>query len=206
MYIYAFGSVCRGEIDTSSDVDLLAILDNAEHGFDPLIYSIYSYCRLQELWVQGNPFAWHLHLESKLIYTLDGSDPVAKLGSPAKYTNAVADCEKFYAIFLKAKEEILSSSFSEVFELSNIFLSMRNFATCYSLQYCREPVFSRDSSIQIGLNSLDIQEDIYDIYRRARMLCTRGIGVQLTDIEISEAKSCMDYIDEWMKYTLAGVS
>ena len=28
MYIYAFGSICRGEIDFYSDVDLIAISDD----------------------------------------------------------------------------------------------------------------------------------------------------------------------------------
>lgn len=34
MHIYAFGSICRGEIDKNSDIDLLAIVD----GFDARLW------------------------------------------------------------------------------------------------------------------------------------------------------------------------
>ena len=42
MYIYAFGSICRGEIDFYSDVDLIAISDDLVQlkKFDPNKFSI----------------------------------------------------------------------------------------------------------------------------------------------------------------------
>ena len=62
MYIYAFGSLCRGQVDLESDVDLLAIVDGHDDRFDPSKFSIYSYNRVREIWQEGNPFAWHLSL------------------------------------------------------------------------------------------------------------------------------------------------
>jgi predicted nucleotidyltransferase len=67
MHIYAFGSLCRGEVSRNSDVDLLALVDGFDERFNPEIYSIYSYRRIEELWREGNPFAWHLSLESRLV-------------------------------------------------------------------------------------------------------------------------------------------
>lgn len=81
MHIYVFGSTCRGDILPSSDVDLLAIVDGYDSRFDPNIYSIYSYQRIKEIWDEGNPFAWHLSLESRL--------PAARASHPI--THALGD-------------------------------------------------------------------------------------------------------------------
>ena len=47
VHIYAFGSVCRGEIDFGSDVDLLACVSNSDCAIDPRKYSIYRHERLR---------------------------------------------------------------------------------------------------------------------------------------------------------------
>ncbi|WP_424545407.1 nucleotidyltransferase domain-containing protein [Serratia marcescens] len=55
MHVYAFGSLCRGEMSKYSDIDLLALVNDKDDRFDSDIYSIYSYERLDELWKEGNP-------------------------------------------------------------------------------------------------------------------------------------------------------
>src|ERR1700680_5150119 len=91
MHIYAFGSLCRGEIDVGSDVDLL-LLSNVEKLYvNPQQFSAYSYERIIELWAEGNPFAWHLATEAKLIYSADQSDYIAGLSYPAPYGKPSAD-------------------------------------------------------------------------------------------------------------------
>ena len=60
MHIYAFGSLCRGEVDFGSDVDLLSIIEGPDSRFDPDVFAKYSYDRIRSLWKEGNPFAWHL--------------------------------------------------------------------------------------------------------------------------------------------------
>jgi len=75
MHIYAFGSVCRGEVSRDSDIDLLCIDEGTQADrFDPELYSVYSYERIRELWSEGNPFAWHLWLESRLLFSSDAED------------------------------------------------------------------------------------------------------------------------------------
>ncbi|WET17143.1 hypothetical protein P2W49_10480 [Yersinia intermedia] len=39
---------------------MLAIVSGRDERFNPRDYSIYSYERINELWKEGNPFAWHL--------------------------------------------------------------------------------------------------------------------------------------------------
>ena len=102
MHIYAFGSVCRGDVTRESDVDLLALVDGADSQFDPEKFSIYTYHSITKLWRTGNPFAWHLALESKLLYASDGKDHIYELGRPQPYRSIFEDCSKFRALTSEA--------------------------------------------------------------------------------------------------------
>lgn len=199
MHIYAFGSVCRGEVDSFSDVDLLAIVNGRDERFNPKDYSIYSYARINELWEQGNPFAWHLFLESKLIYSPDSSDYLRSLGEPNAYKSGLADCKKFREIFLSAKKSIETSDLTEIFDLSSVFLAIRNFATCYSLFNNITPDFSRNSARKIVVHSIPIDDLTYELLERARVLCTRGVGELLNSNDIDKVKNMLDKIDSWME-------
>lgn len=198
-HIYAFGSVCRGEISLSSDVDMLAIVDGNDPRFDPNVYSIYSYRRLMELWEEGNPFAWHLSLEAKLLYSADKSDFIQKLGRPSPYLSCLKDCTKFYSIFKDARTFIERRSPSMVFDLSTVFLCVRNIATCFSLGMTTSPNFSRHSALQLGSLSIPISSSEYQVFERARVLSTRGYGLNLSEEEVGVAFRCLGEIGNWME-------
>lgn len=204
MHIYAFGSVCRGEVTLGSDVDLLACVADGSHSFDSEKYSIYTYDRLHKLWEEGNPFAWHLHTESKLIYASDDKSFLKGLGTPAKYKNGIADCEKFYALFLNSKKALESSDNSAIFNLSSIFLSVRNMATCYALSGGKT-VFSRRAAYLIE-PPITLSLEVYSILERARILATRGYGVVIDDDEKRLVKINLDIIKFWMKDILCKVN
>ena len=142
-HLYAFGSLCRGEIDEFSDIDLLACVETQEQArqIDSARFSIYTHDRIRALWSEGNPFAWHLHLESKLMHTSDGRDFLQELHAPYAYTNADVDCAKFIRLFQESLHSLRGTSDSRVFHLSCMFLATRNFATCYSFTRGR-PIFS----------------------------------------------------------------
>jgi len=197
-HIYAFGSVCRGEIDTSSDIDLLAIVHSFDDRFDPNQYSVYSYSRINELWKEGNPFAWHLYLESKLIYADDEYDFIKNKDRPSKYKNGIKDCEKFRDIFLASQKSLSESQLTQIYDLSTIFLSIRNFATCYSLTKLPTPDFSRNSAKNLVSDSVPIDEEAYHILERSRLLCTRGKGDLLDESEITKVQRSFHLIDQWM--------
>lgn len=200
MHIYAFGSICRGDLSFDSDVDLLAVTKGRDSRFDPEKFSIYSYTRISELWEVGNAFAWHLSLESRLIYSSDGSDFLKKLGAPSKYSGAVADCLKFRVIFESSFQSVLKGTPSLVFELSTMFLALRNIATCYSLARRESPTFGRDSARRLGPRSLDIDGYVYSLLMQARLLSTRGAGDSIGHIDLTilipELKRCRTWIDE----------
>lgn len=198
MHIYAFGSVCRGDISLGSDIDLLAIVEGYDPRFDPDAFSIYSYERIRDLWREGNPFAWHLSLESRLLFSPDQHDYLKALGSPEPYKNCVRDCEKFFTVFHEGYASVLASSTSRVFDLSTVFLGIRNIATCFSLGVMKQPDFSRNSALRLGDNSIPLPNDPYHILERARILCTRGHGPNITDEEVDIAVRGLDRVDQWM--------
>jgi Nucleotidyltransferase domain len=206
MHIYAFGSVCRGDIDRQSDIDLLAVVSSFDPRFDPALFSIYSYGRLGELWRQGNPFAWHLALESRLLCADDETDFIESLGRPAKYRHSAVDCAKFRLLFLDAVKGMTTSLHSRVFELSTVFLAIRNIATCFSLGRSEPPVFGRDAALRIGRWSLPVEQPAYDILVRARVLSTRGIGPPLSEDDVGVATVFLGRVSEWMDTLIAEVS
>jgi len=205
MHIYAFGSVCRGDVSPGSDIDLLAVVQGHDPRFSPDDYSIYSYERIREIWEEGNPFAWHLAIESKLLYSCNESDFLKSLGKPTAYKNCLQDCEKFFALFKEARASFESQAESKVFDLSMVFLAIRNFATCFSLGTLDRPDFSRSSALRLGEHSLSIPRDAYKVLERSRILCTRAIGESVTDREAQVAFGQFSRIEEWMKGLLARV-
>jgi hypothetical protein len=185
-------------VSPGSDIDLLAIVDGYDPRFDADIYSIYSYKRIQEIWKEGNPFAWHLSLEAKILYTSDKSDIISSLGSPEIYQNCVRDCGKFFSLFREARISLENNSISKVFDLSTVFLSIRNIATCFSLGVLKQPDFSRHSALHLGDHSLKIPPQPYEVLERSRILCTRGHGSKITPDEAEIAFAQFPQTEQWM--------
>ena len=117
MHIYAFGSICRGDVAVDSDIDLLAIVRGLDERFDPSKFSIYSYIRMSELWKIGSAFAWHLHYESRLIFSEDGLDNLAERGLPNPYRRGALDCLRFKNVFENSYKALKQDTVSAVFEL-----------------------------------------------------------------------------------------
>ncbi len=198
MHIYAFGSVCRGEVLPGSDVDLLAVAKGRDDRFDPSKYSVYSPDRLRELWDQGNPFAWHLWTEARLLFAADGEDLLRAFGRPAPYSRAVEDCEKFHEIFRAAWSSLRDGPKCTVFDLSTVFLSIRNLATCFALGVEGRALFGRHSARSLGTRSIALPDSTYGVFERARLLCTRGYGPVLTQDEVGQACTMLETVDRWM--------
>jgi len=198
MHVYAFGSICRGDISVESDIDLLALVKGRDARLDPDKFSIYSYDRIGELWKSGNAFAWHLALESKLIFSEDGNDFISNLGVPSKYEHARSDCKRFQDIFDSAFSSIREGTPSIIFELSTIFLAIRNIATCYSLVKLPDPTFGRDSARRLGDKSISLSDNAYSTLMRARILSTRGIGDDISSIDIHKLMDELVVCRHWM--------
>jgi hypothetical protein len=199
MHIYAFGSICRGQIDSNSDTDLLAITTDVNDELDVNKFSIYSHERMREIWGDGNPFAWHLHHESRLLYASDGSDFLLQLGEPNPYRNRRNDCLKFLQLLRSAYQSIELDQTSACFDLSAAFLAVRNFSSCFILgANNREYDFSRNVAITLMGHNPPISREAYSILERARLLCTRGYGRALGRVEIETGMRAFNGLELWM--------
>jgi hypothetical protein len=132
------------------------------------------------------------------LYSPDGSNFLESLERPQPYRRCRQDCEKFFALFREARESLELQTESKVFDLSMVFLGIRNFATCYSLGTPGKQDFSRRSALQLGDRSLSIPSNAYNVIEKARILCTRGIGDSITDQEAQIAFEQFPHIAEWM--------
>ena len=142
-------------------------------------------------------------LESKLIYSEDGRDFIHDLGTPSKYVSAADDCRRFREIFEAALSSVKKGTPSLVFELSTIFLSIRNIATCFSLAKLPNPTFGRDSARKLGSRSIPLTDATYSILMRARILSIRAKGDDIskenTSKIIDELENCRLWINELCK-------
>lgn len=204
MEIYAFGSVVRGEVDKYSDIDLLILkkLEENINEVDKSQFSIYTFQRITELWNEGNPFAWHLFIEAKCIYTPNSSSFLKSLGTPQKYDNTLLDLHKFYELFRSSKVSILNEEYSIDFDLSMIFLAIRNFASCFSLGFLGKFQFSRDSALSLGQYSIQIAEKNYERLKESRLLSTRGLGNRVSKSELNDIVSDFPKIEKWFNELL----
>lgn len=204
MYLYIFGSYCRGEIDELSDIDLLIIKDKNEKlaSFDLDKYSIYNKDRIIALWNEGNPFAWHLYLEAKLIYSNDNINFLYNLGEPAKYSNLKNDLYKFHKLYIDSVNSLINTNNSRDFDLAMIFLAIRNFASCYSLGFINHPNFSRKSAITLQMDNLLISEECFAILEKSRIISTRGIGQNATSLEYDKIINELNNISDWFNLIL----
>jgi len=199
MHIYIFGSLCRGEISTDSDVDLLALTEGFDQRLNKEDFSIYSYERMTELWREGNAFAWHLFLESRLVYASDDKDFLSTLGQPSPYKNGYRDCLKFRELFELSAKAVLTDTTNLVFELSTIFLALRNIGTCYSLVALDKPCFGRHSALQLGTKSLNIDPSLYKLFEHARILSTRGVGTAIINPDAEQLRLALKTCRNWVE-------
>jgi hypothetical protein len=199
--IYIFGSVVRGELDQYSDVDLLLISDNIEQNIDPNKYSIYSPERIKELYKEGNPFAWHLFYESKLIFSSD-QDFLLTLEKPSDYTNCKSDLLKFKKLFDDSIFSMRKNKLSIIFDLSMIFLAIRNFATCYTLGHYGKPIFSRLTFEKLHDYPLKLDDRVKELLMMSRISSTRGINFSVSEESLSLFELELNNIENWFNEIL----
>lgn len=196
--IYAFGSLCRGEFDGHSDVDLLAVLDRPDAAYPLEKFSVYSPKSIRELWAKGNPFSWHLHLEARLIFTNRTQDLLTYLGEPAPYMDAKKDCTRFHKLVAQSLASAGASVKSLEFDLACVFLALRNFSTCFSLGHLDSPVFSRRAHRTLGEWSPGISDESADTWERCRLLTTRGIGERPDEGRLLATLPDVERLGSWM--------
>lgn len=186
--LYVFGSVGRGQQDSLSDLDLLAVVKNAGgkvsessilshvpfamRHLKPSI-SWYGGDRLAEMFRNGELFAWHLHRETFPLY--DPASFLTKLGRPAPYRDAVPDTRSFQKILRGIPSQIAASEHNAIYEAGLTYVCLRNIGMAASWLLCEVPDFSRYSPFQLrGVGRCPISQDEFDLTMACRMAGQRG--------------------------------
>jgi hypothetical protein len=105
--IYIFGSVMRGEVSLTSDVDVLVIPDGPQRRDSyPDSWSVYSAEIIKSYHRAGRLFAWHLQMEAKCVYSPTKDNLLDRLGRPAPYTTYWEDINDLEALMNEALAEI----------------------------------------------------------------------------------------------------
>ena len=91
--LYIFGSAVRGEVSSTSDIDVLVIpFGNCQDQY-PSSWSVYSAETIESYFRAGRLFAWHLYLEARCIYSSGLISYLTGLGTPASYSSAALDID-----------------------------------------------------------------------------------------------------------------
>lgn len=179
--LYIFGSLARGEVSPTSDIDILVIPFTTNRSLFPTEWSIYSPELVEEYFRKGRLFAWHLHLEARCIFTPNKISFLAALGAPAPYSTMAQDIRELERLLKEAIEEIKSGTNSLVYELGIVYTAIRDIAMSASWALLGAPCFSRLAPYELPV-SCPLPFMAYEDAMLARHSSTRGVEIRI-DLE-----------------------
>jgi len=184
--IYVFGSAVRGEVDQTSDIDILVIpLEEQQLRF-PKEWSVYSPQILQEYFSDGRLFAWHLYLESKCIHSANGTPYLEALGEPSPYSTVIQDINELEELYMESIKEMRSGTNSLIYELGIAYTAIRDIGMSASWALMERPCFSRNAPYLLPL-PCPVPVPVYRSSMLARHSSTRGVDSGIDGTEISQA-------------------
>ncbi len=122
--------------------------------------------KIKSLFETGDLFAWHLHLESKLIA---GSCLEQIVGVRANYKTALPDIRDLCRIASSVDRVIKSCPENSVFEMGILYVCARNIAMAASGALAKHPCFGRYSPFAIPGIDFPIDRGMYELMIRSRM-------------------------------------
>jgi hypothetical protein len=175
--LYAFGSVVRGDVTPSSDVDILVVPTEDGHTDRyPYSWSIYQRSILGEYFAQGRLFAWHLYRESICLFTPHPDPWLKTLGAPAPYRTAREDVRELRVLLDETLDSIRRGSTSLVYELGLAYTAIRDISMSASWAVMGAPNFSRNAPFDLPY-PCPIESRAYAIAMASRHASTRGFDI-----------------------------
>ncbi len=182
--LYLFGSVVRGEVHASSDVDMLVLQsDRASRSSYPPGWSVYHPETIEQYFREGRLFAWHLHLEAKCIYSESPVNFLTQLGQPAPYVEAKRDVADLTQLLKQSLDALRAGSDSEIYELGICYTALRDIAMSASWHFLGMPNFSRRAPQMLPLR-VPIGDELFDYVMAARHASIRGQDVEPPNVGI----------------------
>ena len=177
--LYIFGSVVRGEVSATSDVDVLVVpLGGQPRESYPPGWSVYSAGLIASYYRLGRLFAWHLHREARCLFPAGADNLLARLGPPAPYATARADVADLAAILAEAVAAVRGGTNSLVYELGVVHTALRDVAMSASWALLGEPDFSRESPYRLPV-PCPLPRGAYRAATLARHQSTRGAAARI---------------------------
>ena len=171
--IYAFGSITRGDVSPTSDVDILVIDDIPSSSSFPQDWSVYSKSTISEYYKTGRLFAWHLHLEAILLHPAGGNGFLTKIGAPSQYATAAQDISDLRGLLSDSLQELKNRSPSQIYELGLVYTALRDVAMSASWSLLGKPLFSSHAPYRIT-PPCPLPLSSYETAKRSRHASTRG--------------------------------
>lgn len=172
--IFIFGSVVRGEVSGTSDIDVLVIPTNetAPSAYPPN-WSVYQRETIAAYFHEGRLFAWHLHLESRCVYSAGPSNWLQSLGRPAPYVRAREDIASLSCLLSDSLAQLSEGSDSAIYEVGICYTALRDIAMAASWRALGAPSFSRYAPFRLP-TPLPLDPEVYENAMLARHFATRG--------------------------------
>ena len=172
--IYIFGSVVRGEVSGTSDIDVLVIPTSEPVSFAyPPSWSVYQQETIAAYFREGRLFAWHLHLESRCVYSAGPSNWLQSLGRPAPYLTAREDVSNLSSLLSDSLAQLRKGTDSAIYELGICYTALRDIAMAASWQALGAPSFSRYAPYRLP-KPIPLDLAVYESAMLARHFSTRG--------------------------------
>jgi predicted nucleotidyltransferase len=190
--IRLFGSRARGDATTSSDLDVLCIVDTQDkervNHNDMVAFiqnltkeskqdiSVYSEQRIRKLFSTGHLFAWHLYFESKLLWPKDDPSLINSFGRPSSYVDHIKDAQTLAEIASEANSSLQQIDGNIVYDLGVLYVCLRNIALIASVQIQSKPVFGPFSPQIVKVPGLPFPftNEEYGLTIACRHAVTRG--------------------------------
>ncbi|QND44642.1 nucleotidyltransferase domain-containing protein (plasmid) [Rhizobium lusitanum] len=185
---YIFGSVARGKQDHLSDLDILVVVRNGMgkvsdgevlsrvpeklRSLRPSI-SWYGANRIEQMFRNGELFAWHLFQENLPIF--DPNNFLKNVGKPAGYRDALLDVASFRKVLQAIPQEVRANEGNAIYEAGLVYVCLRNIAMSSSWSLCSRPDFSRYSVFNLeGIAECPMSISEFEKTMLCRMAGQRG--------------------------------
>lgn len=183
--LYIFGSAVRGEVSSSSDIDVLVIpFHNSQREY-PSSWSVYSAETIESYFCAGRLFAWHLHLDARCIYSSGAIPYLSSLGTPASYSSAAVDIDDLDEMLRQSLVEIRGKTNNLIYELGIAYTAIRDIAMAASWTTMDRPCFSRNAPYLLPI-PCPLPTEAYHGAMLARHSSTRGSEHEIDTIRVAK--------------------